>query len=338
MTTDYTVFVDESFFRWFGLPTHESNLCYGALSIPSHRLPALESFEARIQKHAFSLLPEQYRAGKKGTEFKYSDFRHLSHDSIKDLGHQFGNFLKRNDAFIFGYFVPAEGFLNYKLRSDFIDDLQGMKGLPESEYKERIGSIRQTMLQEWTDAEQNIGLLKECYSTFFWCLVQSHGGFLRKTFRIVYDSRNPIEDALLHEAAEKQAALLDRADPGVFAYYRGYSSESSQSSSGLKLVDWIAGEIRNFFYRNPAVLESDSSFDILSPYMNPTMISAGTTLPFYRKKLSPEAIECFSVSGRGFMLPHLRAYFGSGFLTHYARKGEARMIATIPLEIFDMAD
>lgn len=338
MSADYTVFVDESFYKWFGLPTTEANLCYGALTVPTDRLPALDRFEASIREFAFNGLPQKVQAGQTRAEFKYADFRHLTPEVVDELGKKFAYFLNRNRAWIYGYFIPAEGFLNYKLRSDFIDDLQGMKSLPEAEYQTRIEAIRQQMLQAWRDAEHNLGLLQECYQTFFGFLVQGHGGLLKKSFQVIYDSRNPAEDAALHAAAEEFAKLADRASPGILAHYRGYSSGSSAACAGLRLVDWIAGEIRNFFYRNPAVLESDSSFDILSPYLNPGMMLVEGRAPFYRKKLSPAAIDCFTHHGRGFMLPHLRPYFASGFLTHYARKGEARMIATPALEIFDMAD
>lgn len=338
MSADYTVFVDESFFRWFGLPTKESNLCYGALSVPSSQLAGLDRFEAGIREYAFSKLPPDKQTGRTALEFKYADFRHLSAEVIDELGRKFAYFLRRNNARIYGYFIPAEGFMNYKLRSDFIDDLNGLKSLPEADYLARVESIRQEMLKEWEDAEHNLGLLKECYRTFFNFLVQGHGGFLKKSFQVVYDSRNAEEDAALHTEAESFAALIDRASPGVFAHYKGYTTASSTSSSGLRLVDWIAGEVRSFFYRNPAVLNSDSSFDILSPYMNSRMMLVEGRAPFYHKKLTPEAIQCFTVPGRGFMLPHLRPYFASGFLTHYASKGEARMIAVEPLEIFDMAD
>lgn len=338
MSADYTVFVDESFYQWFGLPTKESNLCYGALSVPTNRLAGLDRFEASVRTYAFQNLPADKRAGRVECEFKYSDFRHLSPAVIDELGRKLAYFLQRNEARIYGYFIPAEGFMNYKLRSNFIDDRNGLKSLPEPEYLTRVETIRQEMLKEWEDAEHNLGLLKECYRTFFNFLVQGHGGYLKKSFQIVYDSRNHEEDAALHADAESFAAGGEKLTPGVYAYYKGYTTASSASSAGLRIVDWIAGEVRNFFYRNPAVLHSDSSFDILSPYLNPKMMLVEGKMPFYPKKLSPEAIECFTVPGRGFMLPYLRPYFASGFLTHYASKGEARMIAVEPLKIFDMAD
>jgi hypothetical protein len=338
MSTDYTVFVDESFYQWFGLPTKESNLCYGALSVPTSRLPGLDRFEASARAYGFQNLPANKRAGRDEREFKYSDFRHLPPVVIDELGRKLAYFLQRNEARIYGYFIPAEGFMNYKLRSDFIDDRNGLKSLPESEYLTRVETIRQEMLKEWEDAEHNLGLLKECYRTFFNFLVQGHGGYLKKSFQVVYDSRNPEEDAALHVDAESFAALADRVTPGVFAHYKGYTTATSASSAGLRIVDWVAGEVRNFFYRNPAVLNSDSSFDILSPYLNPKMMLVEGRAPFYRKKLSPAAIESLTVPGRGFMLPHLRPHFASGFLAHYASKGEARLMAVEALEIFDMAD
>jgi len=338
MNTDYLVFVDESFYKWFGLPAQESNLCYSALSVPTARHPDLERFEASVQKFAFDQLPATQKASHTGEEIKYSDFRHFSPDVIDELGRKLDYFLTKNGASIFGFFIPAEGFMNYKLRSGFIDKVEALKAMPEAEYKNRIEAVRQEMLQEWKDAEHNLGLLSECYKTFFNFIVQFQGRFLRKSYRIIYDSRNPDEDALLHKEAEEFATLADRTTPGAFAYYRGYQAGFSTTSPGLRLVDWIAGEVRAFFYRSPDVLSSASSFDILSPYWNPKMLLIEGTAPFYRRELSTEAVACFENKGRGLMLPQIKKHFANGFLTYYAQRGEARHLSIPKLIAYDMAD
>lgn len=337
MKADFTVFVDESFYKWFGLPTEESNLCYGALSIPTSRLPDLDRFEASIRQFAFDQLPPTQKAKHTGTEIKYSDFRHLSPDVIDKLGRKLDRFLQKNGASIFGFFIPAEGFMNYKLRSDFIDEVNALKTMSETEYKSRIETVRNEMLQEWKDAEHNLGLLSECYRTFFNFIVQFHGRFLSRSYRVIYDSRNPEEDTLLHKDAEDFAIFADRATPGAFAHYRGYETASSATSPGLRLVDWIAGEVRAFFYRSPDVMSSNSSFDILSPYWNPKMLIVEGG-PFYRRKLSPDAVRCFEETGKGFLLPQIKRHFASGFLTYYAKHGEARNISIPELAAYDMAD
>lgn len=337
MTADFTAFVDESFYKWFGLPTNESNLCYGALTMPTARLAELDRFEAAIRKYAFDHLPADGKSKRSAAEVKYADFRHLSNEVIDELGRKLDYFLTKNGAYIFGFFIPAEGFMNYKLRSDFIDDVNALRTLPKEEYNKRIEEIRAGMLKEWEDAEHNIGLLTECYKTFFNFIVQFHGGFLKKTFRVVYDSRNPEEDAQLHRDAEEFAAFADRATSGRFAKYRGYEAPLSSNTPGLRLVDWIAGEVRAFFYKSPAVVGGDSSFDILSPYWKPQMIIVDGG-PFYEKELSAEAVACFNTTGRGFMLPQIKKHFASGLLTYYAQHGEARTIAIPVLTAFDMAD
>jgi hypothetical protein len=335
---DYSVFVDESFYKWFGLPTQEANLCYGGLSLPSARLPDLERFETAIRKFALEQLPPIEKARQNGAEVKHSDFRHFSPDVIDEFGRRLDYFLTKNGAYIFGFFIPAEGFMNYKLRSDFIDDAQALKFMSEADYQTRIESIKQEMLQEWTDAEHNLGLLSECYKTFFGFIMQFQGRVLGKSYRVIYDSRNPDEDALLHKDAEAFAILADRATPGVLANYRGYETASSAKSAGLRLVDWIAGEVRAFFYRNPDVMSSASSFDILSPYWNPKMLLIEGRAPFYRRELSVEAVACFKERGRSLMLPQIKEHFASGNLTYYAKCGEARHISIPELAAYDMAD
>jgi hypothetical protein len=272
MSADYVTFIDESFYQWFGLPKMESNLCYAALSLPTGRLGNLARFEKSVRQFAFSHLPLGKKANPLPGEFKYADFRHLTPSDIDELGSKLSYFLEKNEATIFGFFIPAEGFFNYQLRSDYIDDDEALRTLPEADYNRRIAEIRAEMLKEWEADEHNLGLLKQVYKTFFNFIVQHHGQNLKKTFRVEYDSRHPKEDAALHQFAEDFARIADRVTPGAFKHYQGFSSVSSAASVGLRLVDWIAGEVRAFFYRNPAILSGDSKLEVLSPYLNSEML------------------------------------------------------------------
>lgn len=339
MNAEYTVFIDESFYQWFGLPTKESNLCYGALSVPTERLDELVAFENSVRQFAFDQLPEVEKAKRGSAEVKYADFRHFPPEAIDIIGQKFGYFLAKNRAAIFGFFIAAQGFMNYVLRSDYYDKADALRATTEVEHAAHLEKIRAEMLKKWEDAEHDIGLLTELYGPFFNFLVQYHGRSLKKTYRVVYDSRNPEEDAQLHRNAEQLASVADRLHPGTFAHYKGYVGEKSHNSPGLRLVDWVAGEVRSFFYRNPAVLSGDSKFDILSPCCNPRMILLdGKPAPYYRKGLSREASGCFDVIGKGFMLPRIKDSFAEGLLTCYATHGEARHISIRERAVYDMAD
>lgn len=339
MSADYTVFIDESLYEWFGLPKMGSNLCYAALSLPTNRLGDLERFEKSVRRFAFANLPPDKKVSPLPDEFKYTDFRHLTPDVIDELGSKLAYFLEKNEATIFGFFIPAEGIFNYQLRTDFIDDAEALRNLPKADHEKRLEEIRAQMLKEWEADEHCLGALKEAYKVFFNFNVQHHGHYLKKTFRIEYDSRHPEEDAALHKYAEDFARdKADRISPGAFAHYQGYSSVSSKTSVGLRLVDWIAGEVRAFFYRNPAILSGDSKLEVLSPYLNSKMLLIDERAPYYRRELSPEAKECFVKSGQRFMLPQIKKFFASGLLTYYAQHGEARHIFIPKLIALDMAD
>ena len=109
------------------MPKKESNLCYAGLSVPTDRLPDLVCFEEAVRKIAFEALPETPNTKAAPAEVKYSQFRHISPETIDYLGQKLDYFLTKNGASIFGFFVPAEGFMNYKLRSDFIDEADALK-------------------------------------------------------------------------------------------------------------------------------------------------------------------------------------------------------------------
>jgi hypothetical protein len=179
-------------------------------------------------------------------------------------------------------------------------------------------------------------LLEDLYAPFCHFVLQFHGRTLRKTYQIIYDSRNPEEDAILNQKAEEIGKLADRLHPGMYAHYKGYATDASLNSAGLRLVDLVAGEVRAFFYRNPAVLSADSTFDILSPYSNPRMIQLdGKRAPFYRRELSLETIRCFEERGRGFMLPLIKQHFACGTITYYAQQGEARHLSMLERVAYD---
>jgi hypothetical protein len=333
----YTVFVDESFYKWFGLPSDESNFCYAALSIPTARLPDLQKFEASLRIFLRDKLPADIQAKVGSGELKYTHLRHADPATIDTLGEKFAYFLKKNGCSIFGYFIPAGGYLNYRIRSDFIDDLDGLKALSEAERKAKVQVARDELLQKSADAEHNLGLLTDIYNAFSGFVLNHHGKALRKTYRIVYDGRNPAEDEALLGAAEEVARLTDRISPGIFEHYKGYQIASSADTPGLRLVDWFAGDIRAFFYRSAPVQSAVSSYDILSPYLNPKMTLIGHG-PYYQKALPPEVTECFTKKGQRLMMPSIKDFFASGIITYYAEKGEARQMV-IPLMVaFDLAD
>ncbi|HEV2691818.1 MAG TPA: hypothetical protein VG347_02880 [Verrucomicrobiae bacterium] len=198
------------------------------------------------------------------------------------------------------------------------------------------------MLTQWENEKMNgmrdLGLLKDIYTPFFNFLVQHHGNYLKKSYSVIYDARNEIEDAALHQHVEDWARKFDRVTPGGFAHYQGYKTMTSQNSAGLRLVDWLVGEIRNFFYKNPPLVEENSELDVLSPYLNPRMLLIDGRAPFYKRELSEDAKACFLNTGKGFMLPRIKKYFGSGLLTYYAKHGEARHIFIPKLVALDMAD
>ena len=341
MTSEYTVYIDESFWQWFGLPIPEANFCYAALSIPTAKISDLERFECAISQYGFQHLnPEGqiYRQQHPNSEFKYTHFRFLDNETIDVIGSKIAYFLEKNKGYIFGYYIPAEGYLNYQLRGIYSNDAGSLRSMSPDEKTARIKNIKDDLISNWNDASHNLGLLIENFRTFFNFIVQFHGQALHKSFCIVYDSRNPSEDVALQKAAEEFAAIADRASPGVFSYYKGFSTSSSSSSAGIRVADLIAGEIRAFFVRHPSVYEGNSKWDILSPYINPDMLLVDGVFPCYRKALPQNAIDFITRTGGGFMMPHLKKYFASDLLTYYAKHGEARHLSMYDMMVYDLPD
>lgn len=164
------------------------------------------------------------------------------------------------------------------------------------ERSERTEEIKQEMLEEWEAAPRNLGLIKEIHTTFCGFILHYHGDSLKAPYQIVYDERDPVEDELLNDAAEDLYRLTDRIKPGISSFYRGYTTATSDAVPGLRMIDWVAGEVRAFFYRNPELVGGDSTFEILSAKWNPSMllINGG---PFYPREISDAVRASFTQTG-----------------------------------------
>jgi hypothetical protein len=118
----------------------------------------------------------------------------------------------------------------------------------------------------------------------------------------------------------------------------GYTTGSSTTVPGLRLVDWIAGEVRNFFYKNPGLISERSDFSILSPYLNPEMTLIDGRAPFYKRSVSQETTKYFVNTEQRFLLPHIKGSFARGLISYYAEHGEARHLSIPEQTVYDMAD
>lgn len=341
MAADYIVFIDESFYQWFGQIHAQSSLCYGAITIPQSRLGDLERFEESAQAFLRSRLPAGI-ATKDPDEFKYSDFRHLDAATFDEMGEKLRYFLKKNNAFIFGFFIPAEGFLNYRLRDDFFDAPEKLAALSDVEKSDRIQRHREEMLELWEttklDGKRDLGLIETFYHTFCGFVLHFQARTLGKSFEIVYDSRNEDEDRALHEGFENNLFLQDRLHTDISKYYKGYRTSTSLNSPGLRLADWIAGETRTFFFRNPELIEANSKLEVLSASPNPKMTIIGHGAPYYEHPFPESAQRCLEETNTGFMTPKIKERFAAGLVTYYAKYGEARHLSVMDKKIFDMAD
>jgi len=342
MNTDYTVFIDESFSpEWFGFSDMDADLCYGVLTIPTAKILQLDKFENHMRKLAYKFLYKHLQQKIKEkcsvSEFKYSYFNALLPNAniisnvMDTLGNEFSCFLKENDARLFGFYIPLYGFLHYTLRDEYFDKASTLKSMTQSEINKHIENIKNEKIQEWKigvkNGKRNVELLRKIYEMLFMFIGQFHGQRLNKTFEIVYDSRDSIEDAVLHEYALELAQLAERVFSGVSSSCKNIKMGSSSNYSGIRIADWIAGDVRKFFRKNQTLLDDGSKLEILPAVVH-----------FYRKELSAETGTCFCKLGQGTMLPQIKDYFAADTLTCFARYGEARHI-NIPLRIaLDLAD
>lgn len=338
---DRVVFVDESFHKWFGLPSQESNFCYAAVSLPESRLAQLRRFMEAFNDRLITFHEADTGQAFPGGEVKSRLIYDLTPETRKELAGKMAYFLHKNEGFLFTFFTTSQGLIHNILRDKYYDEY-------EKEYTdfligpdEEMTAVRDSLVAEWRDQPFNLALLEPLYGnlmSFVWTFHRE----LRETFRIQYDPRERGEDIFLNQGAVDAIALYDKGlqklgEPGLADAFVGFdSSFSSADCPGLQLVDFIVADIRNLFRTVPGLREDSSEKRILSAKANPDMTLVGGRAPFYRRELRPSTFD--QLGEVDLLFPELRLFLARSMISCHAVFGEARHINVSTGEIWDMAD
>jgi hypothetical protein len=333
-----TVYIDESFFKWFNFQSPEANLCYAALSVPTKYIRALGYFEKDVRLYVTNELAIKHLTPKDHQEIKYHDIALLDINGIEHVGNMISTFLGKVGGSVFGLFVPASNYFNYLVRNDFYDDRGAILTMSDDERNQRLEQCKADLKEKWGQEAFKCGYIKELYKTLTGFVLHYHAKSLDTHFNIVYDSRSPDEDKILNDGLTPFFSLQANVFNGIDKYYDGYRTASSANESGLRVVDWIVGAIRNYFYTNLDLVGANSHFDILSAKMNNGMWEGGMHGPFYADQLPVDVFDKMKKRGKGCLMSHIMDCFAENLLSYYAINGEARHIDVSSGKIFNMAD
>ena len=344
------VFVDESFFEWFGCRRRDGNFCYAAVSLPASSTGDLGDFMSALEARIL-------RAYAKATgkplpkEVKSAHIRALPPGDLQTIAEKIAYFLTRHKGYIFGFFTTTEGLINNELRGDHYEKDANEFTTVKTNYEAEFQRVKDEMQKDWADRkaalEKSTGdnvhcfiELERLYHQFVGFAVHFHANSIRETFHIHYDSRNPVEDRLLHDSLEDFLAKLERTGVQARRYYLGADFVSSERSAGARLAVLIAGDFRQLFRTYPHLLDAESDLEVLSAKYNPAMTLVGGRAPFYRREDSgqvQELVRNFDPQ-KPLMFPILKQFLACGLISGYGANGEARHVDFQTGGFWDMAD
>jgi len=90
-------------------------------------------------------------------------------------------------------------------------------------------------------------------------------GFLDCHFRVIYDPREPDEDASVKEKIDSMASAMAQLSPEVEGLFLGLDIDrKSEHELGLQLADLMAGETREFFRSYPEMMSHGATRRIIN--------------------------------------------------------------------------
>ena len=257
---EYLVFVDESFYRFFGFNAADGNFCHGALGIPRDNYSQLRTM---LEPLVLAYKRQVRRAtGQQPTEIKYSVLRTLPLQFRMRFARELVRALIATGGFVAGFYSSTRGTIMERVRTNLPDNLDAVP----DDHAGLFDAARTQLLAQFQgvgQAELITRLLLTPFSAF--------SSFLRSfdsTFRVRYDPRESDENQQVQAALAGYMAQLVNV-PDLFGNDTGYlgmeTNIHSEDDLGLQLADVIAGEAREFFRSTPEALTENATLRLITP-------------------------------------------------------------------------
>jgi len=257
---EYLVFVDESFYRFFGFNSLDGNFCHGALGLPRENY---DQFKAALTPLLMEYKRRVRRAsGQDPLEIKHSDLRTLPLAFRLKFARNLVTALVETGGFVAGFYSSTRGTIMERVRTNLLDNLEAVPSDHAALFDTAKGELL-AQFQGIGQAELITRLLLTPFSAF--------SSLLRSfdcTFRVCYDPRQSDEDQHVRDALADFIGRLVRV-PDLFGDDTGYRGMGINTRSvdelGLQLADVIAGEVRGFFRSNPDALTENATLRLITP-------------------------------------------------------------------------
>ena len=311
---EYLVFVDESFYRFFGFDTPEGNFCHAAVGVPVNNYlrlqrllaPLLQDYSRQVQR----------TLGDAAGEIKHSTLRRLPTSFQAKVVRTLVSKLKETGGFVAGFYSSTRGMVMERVRTNLLDEATEVP----TDHAALYDAARLELLDQFRGVGQS-GILAMLLLTPF----ASISSLLRSfgcTFRVRYDPRQRDEDRVVREAlADYMGRLVNVPDLfGPVTNYLGMEANIlSHNDLGLQLADVIAGEVRDFFRSNPESLTESTTLRLITPESDEPMqrfekigdlvfkkgvlmpMSAGLTAKLRRKNPENPISYCYPILAAGML-------------------------------------
>jgi hypothetical protein len=252
----YSIYLDESFYEFWGLQNPQGNFCYAVFGLPDDQIAALLAFHAHLLREFQNAVTTELRE-EPPKELKSVLLRRLAAPVRRRLWLKLRQFMLNSESFVLADFTPVRGFVLEKIRSDLARE--GQERLPDEWqplYEQRKteilelakqGGVGQTVVLEW--------LLGTTTASVAYYLRNR-----ASKYRVYFDPRSPKEDEGVRNGilgfTKMTLQSLHQQELDRFA---GVSGEyKSENLPGLQIADLMVGEVRNWFISNSQILSFGS--------------------------------------------------------------------------------
>ena len=335
---EYVVFVDESFYRFFGFDAEDGNFCHAAVGIPTDNYAQLQTILAPLIR----LYRQRVHAatGSVPREVKFTVLRNLPLSFRLRFARELVRGLIENGGFVAGFYSSTRGIVMERVRTSLLDEADEVP----RDYVDLYNNARAELLGQFEGIGQS-GLITQLLLTpfsSFSSLLNSFGCH----FRVRYDPRQEDEDAAVRDHLAEYMRCLVRV-PELFGDDTGYlgmeTDIRSHDDLGLQLADVVAGEVREFFRRNPEPLIENSTMKLITPEsdeplqkfieIDHTLFKNGALSP-----MSPELLRKLARRNSANLISYYYPVLSAGMLTCVTDTGQYRDLEISTGFISDLTD
>jgi hypothetical protein len=256
---EYLVFIDESFYKFFGFSDPDGDFCHGALGVPRENYAQLEAL-MRPEVEAFHQHVSRINSEPRRLEIKSTSLWRLPLEFRLRFTQKLVQSLVALGGFVAGFYSTTRWSVMEHLRTDLL----GTTDRVPVDHVELYEHARTDLLAQFQGIAQS-ELIKRLLLMPLSAITNLLGSF-DCTFRVRYDPRCRVEDEEVRRAiAQYMEQLINVPELyGPTNRFLGMEIDiPSHQDLGLQLVDVVVGDVRHFFRENREFLTENATLKLI---------------------------------------------------------------------------